>query len=369
MFLDIAWIKEKIPNAAEHIKKKLPSMYHQFKQLADIDITAGADGNRPDHALHDGRRARGRRTQMSDVPGLFAAGECARGTARRESPGRQFAVRSAGLRQARRRIRREVREGTTPRARSNHEQVDAAAQQALEPFERGAAGENPYAVQHDLQDMMQDLVGIVRREEEMEQRARRASTKLKARAEHVGVAGNREYNPGWHTALDLKNLLTVSEAITRAAHRAQGKPRRAFPRRLSRQRATTAAKFNIVVSQGRADGEMQIAPRADSADAGRAEADHRGDEVMATATFRIWRGERRAGEFQDYTTEVSEGMVVLDAVHQIQADAGQRPGRALELQGRQVRLVLGRDQRHAQADVHDAAESTCRSISRSPSSR
>jgi len=87
---------------------------------------------------------------------------------------------------------------------------------ALEPFDRAGSGDGPYQIQHELQETMQDLVGIVRREEEM-QRALQVVTDLKTRSAHIGVTGNREYNPGWHTALDLKNLLTVSEAITRAA--------------------------------------------------------------------------------------------------------------------------------------------------------
>src|SRR6185503_2639933 len=94
--------------------------------------------------------------------------------------------------------------------------IEEASRHALEPFERGDKGEGPYAVQRDLQEMMQDLVGIMRREEEMV-RALDGLQKLWERARKVGVSGNREYNPGWHTALDLKNLLTVSEAVTRSA--------------------------------------------------------------------------------------------------------------------------------------------------------
>ncbi len=168
VFLDIAWIKEKLPNSAEHIKKKLPSMYHQFKQLADIDITKEPMEIGPTTHYMMGGVQVDAESQMSTVPGLFAAGECAAGTAWRQSPGRKFAVGSAGLRQTRRRVCREVREGPCARARSTQAQVDEAARQALDPFERGAAGENPYAVQHELQEMMQDLVGIVRQEEEME---------------------------------------------------------------------------------------------------------------------------------------------------------------------------------------------------------
>src|SRR6185295_1969354 len=92
----------------------------------------------------------------------------------------------------------------------------AAEQRALAPFERGAAGENPYAVQHDLQAMMQDLVGIVRKEAEMQQALEKLAG-LRERAGRAGITGNREYNNGWHTAIDLHNLLTVSEAVTMAA--------------------------------------------------------------------------------------------------------------------------------------------------------
>ena len=96
------------------------------------------------------------------------------------------------------------------------DQIEAAARAALEPFERGPSGENPYAIQYELQECMQNLVGIVRREEEMQQ-ALETIQKLKRRAAKAGIGGNREYNNGWHTALDLSNLLTVSEIVTRAA--------------------------------------------------------------------------------------------------------------------------------------------------------
>ena len=174
----------------------------------------GAHGNRPHHALHDGRRARGWRHANVRRSRPVRRGRMRRGAARRQSLGRQFALRSSGLRPARRRIRRQIREETHRPLTSTWHEVDATARQALEPFER--TGENPYQVQHDLQDMMQEKVGIVRREEEMEQ-ALDGILKLRERAEHVAVTGNREYNPGWHTALDLNNLLTVSEAVTRAA--------------------------------------------------------------------------------------------------------------------------------------------------------
>ena len=97
----------------------------------------------------------------------------------------------------------------------NSDEIEKAAREALRPFER-SDGENPYSLQRDLQDTMQDNVGIVRTETEMKSQLEHLR-KLWDRANHVGVTGNREFNPGWHTALDLKNLLTVSEAVTRAA--------------------------------------------------------------------------------------------------------------------------------------------------------
>jgi len=214
VFLDIAWIKEKLPNAAEHIKKKLPSMYHQFKQLADIDITAEPMEVGPTtHYMMGGVRVDGD-TQMSTVPGLFAAGEVAAGLhGANRLGGNSLSDLLVFGRRAGRYAAVFAREHGT--GKINPTDVDAAARHALEPFDRPSA-ENPYQVQHDLQKMMQDLVGIVRRQGEMEQ-ALAGLEALKERAVKVAVAGNREYNPGWHTALDLHNLLTVSEAIARAA--------------------------------------------------------------------------------------------------------------------------------------------------------
>ena len=147
VFLDIAWIKEKLPNAAEHIKKKLPSMYHQFKQLADIDITKEPMEVGPTtHYMMGGVQVDARYADV-DRAGPVRGGRMRRGLARSQSPGRQFALRSSRLRQARRRVRREVREGARRRPRQSRPKWSDAAKQALEPFERGAAGENPFAVQ------------------------------------------------------------------------------------------------------------------------------------------------------------------------------------------------------------------------------
>jgi succinate dehydrogenase / fumarate reductase, flavoprotein subunit len=213
VFLDIAWIKNRVPNGAELIKKKLPSMYHQFKQLADIDITQEPMEVGPTtHYMMGGVRV-DPDTQMSDVPGLFAAGECAAGLhgANRLGGNSLSDLLVFGKRAGEYAARFATENGA---ANPHPDQIKASAQRAVEPFER--TGENPYQVQYDLQELMQDLVGIVRREEEM-QRALVELRRLDERANRVAVIGNREYNAGWHTALDLHHLLTVSEIIARAA--------------------------------------------------------------------------------------------------------------------------------------------------------
>ena len=214
VFLDISWIKQKMPNAAEHIKRKLPSMYHQFKQLADIDITEQPMEVGPTtHYIMGGVRV-DPDTQMTRLPGLFAAGECAAGINGANRLGGNslsdllvFGKRAGEFAA---KFARENQHGTIDR-----QKIDIVAREALASFER-RDGENPYAIQKDLQETMQDLVGIVRNEGEMREALKKIGN-FKTRAEKTAVMGNREYNPGWHTALDLKNLLTVSEAITRAA--------------------------------------------------------------------------------------------------------------------------------------------------------
>src|SRR6516164_7068071 len=165
VFLDIAWIKEKIPNAAEHIKRKLPSMYHQFKQLADLDITKEPMEIGPTtHYIMGGIRVNGD-SQMSNVPGLFAAGEAAAGLHGANRLGGNSLSdllvfgRRAGLAAA-----EYANKQTSPPIESA--QIDHAARQALSPFEC-SAGENPYAIHQDLQEVMQNLVGIFRTEEDL----------------------------------------------------------------------------------------------------------------------------------------------------------------------------------------------------------
>ena len=255
VFLDISWIKQKLPNAEEHIKKKLPSMYHQFKQLADIDITREPMEVGPTtHYLMGGVRVDGD-TQMSAVPGLFAAGEVAVGLhgANRLGGNSLSDLLVFGKRAGEYAAKFAKEHGT---GQVNLAQVEAAERRALEPFERnGANAEGPYEIQRELQEMMQDLVGIVRNESEM-LRALEGIHQLRERARRVRVYGNREYNPGWHTALDLAHLLTVSEATTRSAVERK-ESRGAHFREDYPDKDAASGRFNIVVRQG-ADGTMQV---------------------------------------------------------------------------------------------------------------
>jgi succinate dehydrogenase / fumarate reductase flavoprotein subunit len=217
VFLDIAWIRQRIKNAPEHIRKKLPGMYHQFKELAGVDITAEPMEVGPTtHYMMGGVRVAAE-TQMSTVPGLYAAGECAAGLhgANRLGGNSLSDLLVFGKRAGEDAARFAREQG---KARSvSAAQVDAASRAALAPFDRTAGdGTNPYQVQQTLQEMMQDLVGIVRTKQEME-RALEGLAALRAREARVAATGNRDYNPGWHTALDLASLLTVSEAVTRSA--------------------------------------------------------------------------------------------------------------------------------------------------------
>jgi succinate dehydrogenase / fumarate reductase flavoprotein subunit len=254
VYLDISWIKQRIANAEEHIKKKLPSMYHQFKQLADIDITKQPMEVGPTtHYVMGGVRVDAE-TQMSSVPGLFAAGECAAGINGANRLGGNslsdllvFGKRSGEF--AAKYAKSQTLEAIPG------DQVETAARVALLPFERGPQGEPPYQIQSALQDLMQDLVGIVRNEAEMT-RALRGLGTLRERAGRVGVTGHREYNPGWHSALDLPNLLLVSEAVTRSAIERResrgGHFRDDYP-----EKDGEFGKVNIVVRKGR-NGEMQL---------------------------------------------------------------------------------------------------------------
>jgi succinate dehydrogenase / fumarate reductase flavoprotein subunit len=255
VYLDIAWIKERLPNAAEYIKRKLPSMYHQFKQLADIDITEQSMEVGPTtHYIMGGVHVNPD-TQMSRVPGLFAAGECAAGiNGANRLGGNSLSDLLVFGKRAGEFAARFARDNSF--GKIDNDKIDFIARQALAPFESGSGrSENPYEIQKDLQELMQDNVGIVRTESEM-QHALRELEKLKERTDRAGVVGHREFNPGWHTALDLGNLLAVSEAITRAAiERKESRGaqfREDYPNKQER-----FAKVNTMISKAE-DGSMQV---------------------------------------------------------------------------------------------------------------
>jgi succinate dehydrogenase / fumarate reductase flavoprotein subunit len=239
----------------EHWKKKLPSMYHQFKELAGLDITREPMEVGPTtHYIMGGVRVDSD-TQMSRVPGLFACGECAAGIngANRLGGNSLSDLLVLGKRAGEYAARYAQERSGLPTI--DADQVEEAARWALAPFER-SQGENPFQLQQELQELMQNLVGIVRREDEM-LRALEGIEQLRRRAQRVAVSGNREYNPGWHTALDLHSLLTVSEAITRAALLRKESRGAQFRDDYPRKDSAQYGKVNTVIAKG-ADGRMQI---------------------------------------------------------------------------------------------------------------
>ncbi|HEY2434365.1 MAG TPA: fumarate reductase/succinate dehydrogenase flavoprotein subunit [Vicinamibacterales bacterium] len=255
VFLDIAWIKKKLRNADEHIKRKLPSMYHQFKELGDIDITKEPMEVGPTtHYIMGGIRVDGD-SQMSSIPGLFAAGECAAGiNGANRLGGNSLSDLLVFGKRAGEHAAAFVK--THSRAGVDDAQAARAMGDALRPFDAAAGGgENPFTIQTALQDMMQRHVGIVRNEAEIQQALVELEA-LKVRAARAAVTGHREYNPGWHTAIDLSNLLTVSEAISRSAIERKesrgGHFREDYP-----DRKPEYATFNIVTRR-KADGSMEV---------------------------------------------------------------------------------------------------------------
>jgi succinate dehydrogenase / fumarate reductase flavoprotein subunit len=256
VYLDIAWIRNRLPKADEHIRKKLPSMYHQFKELAGIDITKEPMEVGPTtHYMMGGVRVDGD-SQMSTVPGLFAAGEVAAGLhgANRLGGNSLSDLLVFGKRAGEHAAAFALAHGAVT---VDDGEVEAATRTALAPFDR-SGGEGAFQVQHALQDTMQDLVGIVRTEPEM-LRALDEIAGLRSRAAQVAVAGHREYNPGWHTAVDLEHMLTVSEAITRSAIERR-ESRGAQFREDHPEKDPAYAAFNIVVRKA-ADGRMELERR------------------------------------------------------------------------------------------------------------
>ncbi|GAB3851684.1 fumarate reductase/succinate dehydrogenase flavoprotein subunit [Nocardioides maradonensis] len=210
VYLDIA--SRRTP---EFIKKRLPSMYHQFKELADVDITVEPMEIGPTCHYAMGGVEVDADTEQSLVPGLFAVGECSGGMHGSNRLGGNslsdlivFGKRAGDSAAT-------YAAGQSGRPAASDEAIATAKRQALAPFEY-EGGENPYSVQSDLQQTMQDLVGIIRDAPELEQAITEIEA-LKARAKHVSVEGHRQYNPGWHLAIDLRNLLLVAESVAKAA--------------------------------------------------------------------------------------------------------------------------------------------------------
>ncbi|MQA91011.1 MAG: fumarate reductase/succinate dehydrogenase flavoprotein subunit [Gemmatimonas sp.] len=257
VFLDIAWINEHLSNSEEHIRRKLPSMYHQFMRLAEIDITKVPMEIGPTtHYAMGGIRV-DPDSQMSGVPGLFAAGECAAGLhGANRLGGNSLSDLLVFGKRAGEYAARFANEngGTTIDGSEVRRSIDAA----LEPFSRDGDGTGAYQLQFELQEKMQNLAGIVRREEELEE-ALASIANLSERAQSVAVPGNREYNPGWHTALDLPNLLTAAEAVVRAGQ-ARKESRGAHFRDDYPDKDPESGKFNLVVRRG-SDGEMVLEER------------------------------------------------------------------------------------------------------------
>ncbi|HLL67994.1 MAG TPA: fumarate reductase/succinate dehydrogenase flavoprotein subunit [Micromonosporaceae bacterium] len=200
---------------AETIRRRLPSMYHQFKELADVDITKQAMEVGPTCHYVMGGVEVDADTAAAAVPGLYAAGEVSGGM---HGSNRLGGNSLSDLLVFGKRAGEYAAAYATDigRVKIPQHQLDAAVETALAPLGRGEGGENPYTLQQDLQQIMNDLVGIIRRKEELQDSLVRLA-ELKERAKKVGVIGGRQYNPGWHLALDLRNMLTVSECTAMAA--------------------------------------------------------------------------------------------------------------------------------------------------------
>jgi succinate dehydrogenase / fumarate reductase flavoprotein subunit len=252
VFLDIA--SRRTP---EEIKRKLPSMYQQFKELADVDITREPMEVGPTcHYMMGGVRV-DPDTQESTVPGLFAAGEVAGGLhgANRLGGNSLSDLLVFGRRAGQ--FAAESARRSTSLARVDPDEVHQVVGESLAPFER-SEGENPYAVHEELRSTMQNLVGIVRTHGEL-QRAIGELEQLRQRAQRVKIGGNIQYNPGWHLALDLKNMLDVSEAVTRAALERK-ESRGAHTRDDFTDSDPRWAKLNLIVRQGTAGIEVSQRP-------------------------------------------------------------------------------------------------------------
>jgi succinate dehydrogenase / fumarate reductase flavoprotein subunit len=206
-FLDISH------KPAEYVKKKLPSMYHQFKELADVDITTGPMEVGPTcHYMMGGIRVDAE-TAQSTIPGLYAAGEAAAGL---HGANRLGGNSLSDLLVFGRRAGKAAAEyaESAPGGALDSAQLEVAEREMLAPFEHN--GEYPYEIHRDLQETMQSLVGIFRNEEDL-RKALEHLERLKPRVDRVRIDGSRMFNPGWHLTRDLKSMLLISEAVTKSA--------------------------------------------------------------------------------------------------------------------------------------------------------
>ena len=240
---------------AEYVKRKLPSMYHQFKELADVDITKGPMEVGPTcHYMMGGVRVEAE-TAATTVPGLFAAGEVAAGLHGANRLGGNSLSdllvfgRRAGLAAAEYSRKQNA-------ATINRDQINAAEREALAPFERNS-NENPYMLHADLQETMQSLVGIFRTEEDLQSALGKLAV-LKERFKNLSISGSRMFNPGWHLCADMKSMLTVSEAVTRSAL-ARKESRGAHSRIDFPKYDPVWGKQNNIISVR--SGEMNLQPR------------------------------------------------------------------------------------------------------------
>ncbi len=252
------WMKKRQPsfNAAEHWKKKLPSMYHQFKELGNVDITRQPMEVAPTtHYIMGGIHVDAD-SQMSRVPGLFACGECGAGINGANRLGGNSLSDLIVLGKRAGEYAAKYAKDQTGAGQVFDDQVEEGVRWALSFIDSPQGDENPYKVQLDLQEMMQSLVGIIRREDEMK-KALVGLESLKERARKVRASVNREYNPGWHTCMDLNNLMIFAEAVTLAALERKesrgGQFRDDYPKKDSKN----FGQVNTIIWKG-ADGRMQF---------------------------------------------------------------------------------------------------------------
>jgi succinate dehydrogenase / fumarate reductase flavoprotein subunit len=249
VYLDIASRR-----SPDEIKRKLPGMYHQFKELADVDITTEPMEVGPTcHYMMGGVRVDSE-TQQSTLPGLFAAGEVGGGMHGANRLGGNslsdllvFGKRAGEFAAA---LARQMPEWPP----INEAEIDRVVKESLAPLER-TEGENPYTLHHDLQQLMQRNVGIVRAEADLQEALGKLAD-LRARAARVKCSGNIQFNPGWHLSLDLQNMLDISEAVVRAALQRQ-ESRGAHTREDFPDADPKWGKLNLIVRQTAAGIEVQ----------------------------------------------------------------------------------------------------------------